>query len=137
MQNFVQDCLTTVCIRYQFVRGMRFGVTGLLVGAVCGAMILVLQRADILADGPVGWLIALAATVLGFAGGLLVLASWQSVASLVDEDAARASKNRYAEFFKKMGEVLDGEPLPLGHRQTVRAYFREHSSNQRRRRVAS
>ncbi|GAB5406567.1 MAG: hypothetical protein Aurels2KO_47980 [Aureliella sp.] len=39
------------------------------------------------------------------------------------QDAARAYSDRYAEYSKKMEEVLDSEPLPLGHRQTVRTYF--------------
>lgn len=39
------------------------------------------------------------------------------------QDAARAYKERYADFKKQMEEVLDSEPLPLGHRKTVRDYF--------------
>ncbi len=39
------------------------------------------------------------------------------------QDASRAYSDRYAEYSKKMEEVLDSEPLPLGHRQTVRTYF--------------
>lgn len=113
MQSFVQDCLTTVRIRYQFVRGMRFGVTGLLVGAVCGAIILVLQRADILADGPVGWLIALTATVLGFAGGLLVPASWQSVASLVDETYGLKDRSQTAVEFENASQKSEFHRLQV------------------------
>lgn len=39
------------------------------------------------------------------------------------QDAARSYKQRYTEFRKKMEEVIDSEPLPLGHRETVRKYF--------------
>ena len=39
------------------------------------------------------------------------------------QDAARSYQDRYAEYRKQMEEVLDSEPLPLGHRQTVRTYF--------------
>ncbi|MFN3193209.1 MAG: hypothetical protein ACE361_22045 [Aureliella sp.] len=39
------------------------------------------------------------------------------------QDAQRAYRDRYTEFRKQMEEVLDSEPLPLGHRQTVRTYF--------------
>ncbi len=39
------------------------------------------------------------------------------------QDAARAYRERYVEFRKRMEEVLDNEPLPLGHRETVRKYF--------------
>src|SRR5690606_18071268 len=40
-----------------------------------------------------------------------------------EQDAARSYKERYAEYRKQMEEVLDSEPLPLGHRETVRKYF--------------
>jgi hypothetical protein len=39
------------------------------------------------------------------------------------QDAARSYSERYAEYRKQMEEVLDSEPLPLGHRETVRTYF--------------
>lgn len=39
------------------------------------------------------------------------------------QDAARAYSERYAEYRKQMEAVLDREPLPLGHRETVRKYF--------------
>ncbi|MFO7902643.1 MAG: hypothetical protein R6U98_08285 [Pirellulaceae bacterium] len=39
------------------------------------------------------------------------------------QDAARSYQDRYADFKKQMEEVIDSEPLPLGHRQTVRTYF--------------
>lgn len=39
------------------------------------------------------------------------------------QDAARSYRQRYAEFRKQMEAVLDREPLPLGHRETVRKYF--------------
>ncbi len=39
------------------------------------------------------------------------------------QDAARSYRERYVEFRKQMEEVLDSEPLPLGHRETVRKYF--------------
>jgi len=39
------------------------------------------------------------------------------------QDSARAYRDRYTEFRKQMEEVLDSEPLPLGHRETVRKYF--------------
>ena len=39
------------------------------------------------------------------------------------QDAARSYRERYAEYRKQMEEVLDSEPLPLGHRETVRKYF--------------
>ena len=39
------------------------------------------------------------------------------------QDAARSYRERYAEYRKQMEEVLDSEPLPLGHRETVRQYF--------------
>lgn len=40
-----------------------------------------------------------------------------------EQDAARSYKARYTEFRKQMEEVIDSEPLPLGHRETVRKYF--------------
>ena len=40
-----------------------------------------------------------------------------------EQDAARTYKARYTEFRKQMEEVIDSEPLPLGHRETVRKYF--------------
>ncbi len=39
------------------------------------------------------------------------------------QDAARNYRERYPEYRKQMEEVLDSEPLPLGHRATVRKYF--------------
>lgn len=39
------------------------------------------------------------------------------------QDAARSYRERYTEYRKQMEEVLDSEPLPLGHRETVRKYF--------------
>lgn len=39
------------------------------------------------------------------------------------QDAARSYRQRYTEYRKQMEEVLDSEPLPLGHRETVRKYF--------------
>jgi hypothetical protein len=40
-----------------------------------------------------------------------------------EQDAARSYAARYTEFRKQMEEVLESEPLPLGHRETVRKYF--------------
>jgi hypothetical protein len=40
-----------------------------------------------------------------------------------EQDASRAYADKYVEFRKKMEEVIDSEPLPLGHRETVRRYF--------------
>ena len=40
-----------------------------------------------------------------------------------EQDATRAYSDKYVEFRKKMEEVIDSEPLPLGHRETVRRYF--------------
>ncbi len=40
-----------------------------------------------------------------------------------EQDAALSYKARYTEFRKQMEEVIDSEPLPLGHRETVRKYF--------------
>lgn len=37
--------------------------------------------------------------------------------------AARGYQERYSEFRKQAEAVLESEPLPLGHRQTVRQYF--------------
>ena len=39
------------------------------------------------------------------------------------QDAARSYRQRYAEYRKQMEEVIDSEPLPLGHRETVKRYF--------------
>jgi hypothetical protein len=39
------------------------------------------------------------------------------------QGAARSYRERYTEYRKQMEEVLDREPLPLGHRETVRKYF--------------
>ena len=44
-------------------------------------------------------------------------------ANEAEQQAARAYQERYSEYRKQMEEVLDSEPLPLGHRETVRAYF--------------
>lgn len=40
-----------------------------------------------------------------------------------EQDATRAYSDKYVEYRKKMEEVIDSEPLPLGHRETVRRYF--------------
>ena len=40
-----------------------------------------------------------------------------------EQDAARSYQKKYTEFRKQMEEVIDSEPLPLGHRETVRKYF--------------
>ena len=40
-----------------------------------------------------------------------------------EHDAALRYEKRYTEFRKQMEEVIDSEPLPLGHRATVRKYF--------------
>ena len=40
-----------------------------------------------------------------------------------EQDATRLYSEKYVEFRKKMEEVIDSEPLPLGHRETVRRYF--------------
>jgi len=40
-----------------------------------------------------------------------------------EQDAARNYQAKYTEFRKQMEEVIDSEPLPLGHRETVRKYF--------------
>ena len=37
--------------------------------------------------------------------------------------ATREYQQKYNEFRKMTEAVLDSEPLPLGHRQTVRRYF--------------
>ncbi len=39
------------------------------------------------------------------------------------QDAARSYRERYATYRKQMEAALDREPLPLGHRETVRKYF--------------
>lgn len=39
------------------------------------------------------------------------------------EQAGRSYKERYEKYRKMSEEVLDGEPIPLGHRQTIRNYF--------------
>jgi hypothetical protein len=46
-----------------------------------------------------------------------------SASSEARQDAARSYSERYAAYRKQMEEVLDSEPLPLGHRETVRTYF--------------
>ena len=40
-----------------------------------------------------------------------------------EQTASRTYSQRYSEYKKQMEEVLDSEPLPLGHRETVRKYF--------------
>ncbi|TWU06374.1 hypothetical protein Pla52n_20950 [Stieleria varia] len=40
-----------------------------------------------------------------------------------EQDAARQYASRYQEFRNQAEAVLDSEPLPLGHRETVRQYF--------------
>lgn len=40
-----------------------------------------------------------------------------------EQDAARQFAKRYQEFRNQAEAVLDTEPLPLGHRETVRQYF--------------
>jgi hypothetical protein len=39
------------------------------------------------------------------------------------QEAARGYRERYEEYRKMNEAVLDSEPLPLGHRQTIRRYF--------------
>ena len=40
-----------------------------------------------------------------------------------EQSAARAYAQRYQKFRSQAEAVLDTEPLPLGHRETVRQYF--------------
>lgn len=40
-----------------------------------------------------------------------------------EQTSARTYSQKYSEYKKQMEEVLDSEPLPLGHRETVRKYF--------------
>lgn len=47
-----------------------------------------------------------------------------------EQTAARTYSQRYSEYKKQMEEVLDSEPLPLGHRETVRKYFESIRPNQ-------
>jgi hypothetical protein len=51
--------------------------------------------------------------------------SSQAAQSQADQSRAaqRAYETRYVEFRKRMEAVLETEPLPLGHRQTIRRYF--------------
>jgi hypothetical protein len=37
--------------------------------------------------------------------------------------AGREYKEKYQKFRKESETVVDGEPIPLGHRQTVKKYF--------------
>lgn len=46
-----------------------------------------------------------------------------SQAPEAEQEAARSYQAKYSEFKKQMEEVLESEPLPLGHRETVRKYF--------------
>jgi hypothetical protein len=39
------------------------------------------------------------------------------------EDARRAYRESYAKYRKISEAVLESEPIPLGHRQTIRRYF--------------
>jgi hypothetical protein len=39
------------------------------------------------------------------------------------EQARREYKEKYDKFRKESEAVIDGEPIPLGHRQTVKKYF--------------
>ncbi len=39
------------------------------------------------------------------------------------QQAARAYKDNYQKYKKMSEDVLDSEPIPLGHRQTIRKYF--------------
>jgi hypothetical protein len=39
------------------------------------------------------------------------------------QQASRAYQERYMKFKQESDAVLDGEPIPLGHRQTVKKYF--------------
>jgi hypothetical protein len=39
------------------------------------------------------------------------------------QKAARAYKDSYQKYKKMSEDVLDSEPIPLGHRQTIRKYF--------------
>lgn len=47
-----------------------------------------------------------------------------------EQDAVRQYAQRYQEFRKQAEAVLDREPLPLGHRETVRQYFENIRPNQ-------
>ncbi|MCC6511882.1 MAG: hypothetical protein IT423_22475 [Pirellulaceae bacterium] len=40
-----------------------------------------------------------------------------------EQSASRSYSERYSEYRRQMEEVLDTEPLPLGHLETVRKYF--------------
>jgi len=40
-----------------------------------------------------------------------------------EQDAARQYAKKYQKFRSEAEAVLDSEPLPLGHRETVRQYF--------------
>ena len=39
------------------------------------------------------------------------------------QQASRAYQERYSKFKQESDAVLEGEPIPLGHRQTVKRYF--------------
>lgn len=77
--------LTSVRLRQQFQRGLQLATTGALAGAAIGIVLLVLQRAEIIAATAAPWMCLLVGTVLGGCVGLLWPTSWKSTADLVDQ----------------------------------------------------
>lgn len=101
MQSKITDQLVAVRMRQQFSRGLSWAAAGLLFGAVVGCALLILQRADIVADSSAAWLIAVFAAGIAATAGLLWPVSWNATASLVDSSYGLKDRSLTAIDFAK------------------------------------
>jgi len=46
-----------------------------------------------------------------------------TISGEADENAQRSYQEKYVEYQKLSEAVLESEPIPLGHRQSIRRYF--------------
>ncbi len=90
----ITEKLTTIRVRHQFSRGLRWAAICLTLAAMVGSGLLVLQRAGIVDGGSAPWMLVLYATAIGLSAGMLWPTSWISVARGVD--AACGLKDRSA-----------------------------------------
>ena len=84
MRNEVQVQLSSIRTRQRLSRSFSWGAMALLAGASLGCILLILQRAEIMAEGPGAWIMVASAALLGLAVGFLWPNSWNGTASLVD-----------------------------------------------------
>ncbi|MEQ1903332.1 MAG: hypothetical protein ABL888_04030 [Pirellulaceae bacterium] len=94
-------------------RGFRCASTGLLLGAMSGLIILILQRTNVLADSSAPWFVLMSATVLAFFVGILWPTSWQSVARLVDSACGLKDRSVSALDFSRRPKLDELQTLQI------------------------